>query len=67
MGLLPMEPRSAVLGGGGACGRCHRGPRWSSLWSHESPYWVEVTHAGDATRALGGAPSGATKCWTRRG
>eukprot|EP00959_Pyramimonas_sp_CCMP1952_P452007 9463832-Pyramimonas_sp.AAC.1 len=26
---FPMGPRSAVLGGGDACGRCHWGLRWS--------------------------------------
>eukprot|EP00959_Pyramimonas_sp_CCMP1952_P158989 3324873-Pyramimonas_sp.AAC.1 len=31
-----MGPRSAVLGGGAACGRCHWGLRWSSTWGHEN-------------------------------
>eukprot|EP00959_Pyramimonas_sp_CCMP1952_P404693 8481477-Pyramimonas_sp.AAC.1 len=56
---LPMGPRNAVLRGDDACGRCHRGLRWSSLWGHGTLYWVGVTHAGGANGALGGAPYGA--------
>eukprot|EP00959_Pyramimonas_sp_CCMP1952_P154544 3232919-Pyramimonas_sp.AAC.1 len=59
-GEFPMAPRSAVLGEGDACERCHWGLRWSSLWGHETLPWVAVTHADPATGAFVGAPCGAT-------
>eukprot|EP00959_Pyramimonas_sp_CCMP1952_P452015 9463970-Pyramimonas_sp.AAC.1 len=37
---LPLEPRSAVLGGGDACELRHWDLRWSSLWGHETLCWV---------------------------
>ena len=60
-----MGPRSAVLGVADACGHLHWGPRWSSLWGHETcegcaEMRVEL-HADPATGAFGGAPYGATK------
>eukprot|EP00959_Pyramimonas_sp_CCMP1952_P352469 7384907-Pyramimonas_sp.AAC.1 len=39
----PMGPRSAVLGGGGACGHCHWSLRWSSLGGHETLSVVAAT------------------------
>eukprot|EP00959_Pyramimonas_sp_CCMP1952_P040238 841184-Pyramimonas_sp.AAC.1 len=39
-------PRSAVLGGGGACEHGHWVLRWSSLGGHEALYWVGGAHAG---------------------
>ena len=57
---LLMGPRSAVLGGVDACGRCHWSLRWSSLWGHETLSWVALTHATAATGAFGGTPYGAT-------
>eukprot|EP00959_Pyramimonas_sp_CCMP1952_P153450 3209983-Pyramimonas_sp.AAC.1 len=57
---LPMRPRSAILGGVDACGRCRWGLRWSSLRGHETVDWMGVTHAGGATGAFGEAPYGAT-------
>jgi len=56
-----MGPRNAVLGGGTACGPCHWGLRRSSLWGHETLYWVWESHADTAIGAFGGAPYGATK------
>eukprot|EP00959_Pyramimonas_sp_CCMP1952_P099921 2089174-Pyramimonas_sp.AAC.1 len=32
---LPVGPRTAVLNCVDACGPCHWGLRWSSLWGHE--------------------------------
>eukprot|EP00959_Pyramimonas_sp_CCMP1952_P036438 762766-Pyramimonas_sp.AAC.1 len=58
---LPMGPRSAVLGGGDACGRSNWDLRWGPLWGHEALYWVCVTHAGGPTGTFGVAPYGATK------
>eukprot|EP00959_Pyramimonas_sp_CCMP1952_P164479 3438670-Pyramimonas_sp.AAC.1 len=49
---LPMGPRSAVLGGGTACGLRHWDLRWSSLWGHEALYWVWETHADCAAGAF---------------
>eukprot|EP00959_Pyramimonas_sp_CCMP1952_P020218 426676-Pyramimonas_sp.AAC.1 len=46
---LPMDPRSAVLGGGDACGLRHWDLRRSSRWGHETLYWVVETHAGCST------------------
>eukprot|EP00959_Pyramimonas_sp_CCMP1952_P113792 2379094-Pyramimonas_sp.AAC.1 len=40
---LRMAPRSAALDGGDACGRGHWGFRCSSLWGHETLYWVART------------------------
>eukprot|EP00959_Pyramimonas_sp_CCMP1952_P030640 642057-Pyramimonas_sp.AAC.1 len=56
-----MEPRNVVMGGGDACGLRHWGPRWCSLWGHETLYWVWETHAACATATFGGAPYVATK------
>eukprot|EP00959_Pyramimonas_sp_CCMP1952_P040266 841872-Pyramimonas_sp.AAC.1 len=56
-----MGPRSTVLAGGDACEICHWGIRWSSLWGHETRYWVARTHANTSTGAFGGAPFAATK------
>eukprot|EP00959_Pyramimonas_sp_CCMP1952_P402201 8428256-Pyramimonas_sp.AAC.1 len=56
-----MGPRSAVLGGGDACGTHHWGFMWTSLWGHDTVYWVGETHAVHTTGALGGPPYGATK------
>eukprot|EP00959_Pyramimonas_sp_CCMP1952_P145142 3039045-Pyramimonas_sp.AAC.1 len=58
---LRMGPRSAVLGGGDACGYFHLCFRWSSPWGHVAPYWVGETHVDTATVAFGGDPHGATK------
>ena len=48
-----------------ACGPCHWGLRWSSLWGYETCEGCAKvdpnTHAGPATGAFGGAPYGATK------
>eukprot|EP00959_Pyramimonas_sp_CCMP1952_P297644 6226620-Pyramimonas_sp.AAC.1 len=52
---LPMGPRSAVLGGGDACGLRHWDLRRSSLGGHEALYSVGETHAGCAIEAFGGA------------
>eukprot|EP00959_Pyramimonas_sp_CCMP1952_P010911 228675-Pyramimonas_sp.AAC.1 len=59
---LLVGPRSAALGGVGACGLCHWSLRWSSLWGHDTLSWVAVTHADPASGTFGGAPYGATKC-----
>eukprot|EP00959_Pyramimonas_sp_CCMP1952_P255880 5344621-Pyramimonas_sp.AAC.1 len=53
---LPVGPLNAVLGGVDACGLCHSSLRWRSLWGHEAPSWVALTHAACATGAFGGAP-----------
>eukprot|EP00959_Pyramimonas_sp_CCMP1952_P197872 4138189-Pyramimonas_sp.AAC.1 len=42
---LPVGPRSAVVGGRGACGLRHWDLRRSSLRGHETLYWVGGTHA----------------------
>ena len=55
-----MRPRNVVLGVADACGHPHWGLRWSSLWGHETLYWVWRTHAGTPTGAFGEAPDGAT-------
>eukprot|EP00959_Pyramimonas_sp_CCMP1952_P236292 4938252-Pyramimonas_sp.AAC.1 len=47
---LPMGPRSPVLGG------------WNARSKGRAGWWR--THAGGATGAVGGAPSGATKGFT---
>ena len=41
--------------------------RWSSLWGHETLYWVGESHANCATGTFGGAPDGATKRCTGLG
>eukprot|EP00959_Pyramimonas_sp_CCMP1952_P090228 1888699-Pyramimonas_sp.AAC.1 len=56
-----MWPRHAVLGGGTACGLLHGDLRWSSLWGHETLYWVRETHADCATGTFCGALYRATK------
>eukprot|EP00959_Pyramimonas_sp_CCMP1952_P282615 5906967-Pyramimonas_sp.AAC.1 len=56
-----LGPRSVVLGVGNGCGLRHWDHRWSSLWGHETLYWVWETHAGCAAGTIGGAPYGATK------
>eukprot|EP00959_Pyramimonas_sp_CCMP1952_P285074 5960513-Pyramimonas_sp.AAC.1 len=58
-----MEPRSAVLGRGDACGHRHWGLRWSSVGGCETLCLVGETHVDTATGTLGGAPYGATKRW----
>ena len=57
----PIRPRNVVLGKGDACELRHWDLRWSSLWGHETLYWVGETHANCATGTFGGAPYGATK------
>eukprot|EP00959_Pyramimonas_sp_CCMP1952_P412184 8637251-Pyramimonas_sp.AAC.1 len=37
---LPIGPRGAVLGGEDACELCNWDLRRSSLWGHETLYWV---------------------------
>ena len=48
-----------------ACGPCHWGLRWSSLWGHETCEGCAKVeggrHARSATGAFGGAPCGVTK------
>eukprot|EP00959_Pyramimonas_sp_CCMP1952_P186516 3900352-Pyramimonas_sp.AAC.1 len=46
---LPVGPRNAVLGGGGACELRHQDLRWSSLCGHEALCWMGETYAGCAT------------------
>ena len=50
---------------GNACGPCHWGLQWSTLWGHETcegcPEMEVELHADPATGAFGGAPYGATK------
>eukprot|EP00959_Pyramimonas_sp_CCMP1952_P120561 2520943-Pyramimonas_sp.AAC.1 len=58
---LTIGPRSAVLGGGHACGSCHRGLWLGPLWGHGTLHCAGETHANSATEAFGGAPYGATK------
>eukprot|EP00959_Pyramimonas_sp_CCMP1952_P215895 4515914-Pyramimonas_sp.AAC.1 len=58
---LLVGPRNSVLGGADACERRQSGRRRSSLWGHQSLYWMGRTHANVAIGAFGGALCGATK------
>eukprot|EP00959_Pyramimonas_sp_CCMP1952_P429059 8985969-Pyramimonas_sp.AAC.1 len=49
---LHVGPRSAVLGGAGACGLCHWSFGSSPLWGHEALSWVAMAHADRATGAF---------------
>eukprot|EP00959_Pyramimonas_sp_CCMP1952_P104559 2185542-Pyramimonas_sp.AAC.1 len=59
--MLPMGPRSAVLGGGDACGHRRWGLRWSSLWGHGKLCGVGETHVDTTAGAFVGAPFRATE------
>eukprot|EP00959_Pyramimonas_sp_CCMP1952_P107246 2242422-Pyramimonas_sp.AAC.1 len=58
---LLLGPRSAVMGGGGACELRLWRLRWSPLWGHETLSWVGERHANTPIGAFGGVPYGATK------
>ena len=49
LGWYRMGPRNGVLGGGTECEFRHWDLRWSSLWGHETLYWVGEPHASSPT------------------
>eukprot|EP00959_Pyramimonas_sp_CCMP1952_P279868 5851353-Pyramimonas_sp.AAC.1 len=58
---LPMGPRSAALGGNGACELFDWGLLWGSRRGLETLYWVGETHVSCSTGAFGRAPYEATE------